>query len=273
MTRYRRRGHIRVSKNGTRHWVSPHSVNRSDSYRSSAARRRTSYRPVQTYTPPTPPAVKWRRLPGKPNATCPVCGAPVWFFRNEYGGCAYFDALGRPWPLHPCMNGRVDRHAQRAVEEAKAAYERARARAERKAAAQRRRAARARAREAARTERAEKKTAARRAKYDEAAQRLAARTQRREAEQSETEVTPGSRKQASNLQSGRAQQRRAARAAARASMPRRLKPGERPALMLGPAEVAEVPASAPAKEPGVVSLLVVMLLVLLVVALAWVSTR
>ena len=27
-----------------------------------------------------------------------------WFFRNENGGCADSDALGKPWPKHPCMD-------------------------------------------------------------------------------------------------------------------------------------------------------------------------
>lgn len=45
----------------------------------------------------------WWNDPDKPNSHCPMCGAPVWFFRNRNGGCAYFDALGKPWPLHPCM--------------------------------------------------------------------------------------------------------------------------------------------------------------------------
>lgn len=43
----------------------------------------------------------------EPNATCPVCGQSVWFFRNENGGCAYFDAIGKPWPKHPCMDTRL----------------------------------------------------------------------------------------------------------------------------------------------------------------------
>jgi hypothetical protein len=33
---------------------------------------------------------------------CWWCGAPVYFFRNENGGCALFDRLGWPWPLHSC---------------------------------------------------------------------------------------------------------------------------------------------------------------------------
>lgn len=74
-----------------------------------------------------------------------MCGARVWFFRNKRGGCAYFDALGIPWPKHPCMAGfRFD---DLAAQQAKTAYEsaqrKAEARARRVALADERRAARA----------------------------------------------------------------------------------------------------------------------------------
>lgn len=37
-----------------------------------------------------------------PNASCPVCGASVFFYQSPYGGRVYFDSLGPPWPKHPC---------------------------------------------------------------------------------------------------------------------------------------------------------------------------
>ena len=37
-----------------------------------------------------------------PNARCPVCGAPVYFYDSGYGGRVFFDELGPPWPKHPC---------------------------------------------------------------------------------------------------------------------------------------------------------------------------
>lgn len=50
----------------------------------------------------------------KPNAVCPKCGEEVWFFRNqETGGCAYFDAIGKPWPKHPCMDASYSRVTDR----------------------------------------------------------------------------------------------------------------------------------------------------------------
>lgn len=37
-----------------------------------------------------------------PNATCPICGAAVYFYESPYGGRIFFDDLGPPWPKHPC---------------------------------------------------------------------------------------------------------------------------------------------------------------------------
>ncbi len=39
-----------------------------------------------------------------PNARCPVCGAQVFFYQSPYGGRVFFDALGWPWPKHPCTD-------------------------------------------------------------------------------------------------------------------------------------------------------------------------
>lgn len=39
-----------------------------------------------------------------PNARCPRCDASVFFYVAPEGGRVYFDALGPPWPKHPCMD-------------------------------------------------------------------------------------------------------------------------------------------------------------------------
>lgn len=39
-----------------------------------------------------------------PNARCPVCGAPVFFYRSPDGGRVFFDEIGPPWPKHPCTD-------------------------------------------------------------------------------------------------------------------------------------------------------------------------
>lgn len=41
-----------------------------------------------------------------PNAACPVCGAPVYFYQASSGGRVFFDELGPPWPKHPCTNNK-----------------------------------------------------------------------------------------------------------------------------------------------------------------------
>lgn len=70
-------------------------------------------------------AENWDPPPEEPNAQCPLCFQPVWFFRNKRGGCAYFDAIGKPWPLHPCMEQPRSAKDYRASIEAPFAYERA----------------------------------------------------------------------------------------------------------------------------------------------------
>ena len=39
-----------------------------------------------------------------PNASCPVCGASVFFYQSPSGGRVFFDELGPPWPKHPCTD-------------------------------------------------------------------------------------------------------------------------------------------------------------------------
>lgn len=42
-----------------------------------------------------------------PNAICPVCGDQVYYFQSQYGGRVFFDALGWPWPKHPCTDNKA----------------------------------------------------------------------------------------------------------------------------------------------------------------------
>jgi hypothetical protein len=39
-----------------------------------------------------------------PNARCPVCNEPVFFYANAAGSRVFFDDLGPPWPKHPCTD-------------------------------------------------------------------------------------------------------------------------------------------------------------------------
>lgn len=109
-----RSGHWRTSKNGNVHWVSEHSVQRDDFRRSSWSLSSEWYtRPVTTKehlqqrpSGQLPQSAGASRALTRPNATCPVCGASVYFYSNSVGSKVYFDALGPPWPKHPCMDSR-----------------------------------------------------------------------------------------------------------------------------------------------------------------------
>lgn len=41
-----------------------------------------------------------------PDAICPVCGKTIFFYHAPNGGRVFFDALGWPWPKHPCTDNR-----------------------------------------------------------------------------------------------------------------------------------------------------------------------
>ena len=42
-----------------------------------------------------------------PNAKCPVCNEPVFFYQSPYGGKVFFDELGHPWLKHPCTDSSL----------------------------------------------------------------------------------------------------------------------------------------------------------------------
>jgi hypothetical protein len=50
-----------------------------------------------------------RRRYTNPNASCPVCDAPVYFFQSEFGARVFFDDLGYPWQKHPCTDNPIAR--------------------------------------------------------------------------------------------------------------------------------------------------------------------
>lgn len=45
----------------------------------------------------------WRSFVN-PNARCPVCKDPVFYYQSENGGRVFFDQLDWPWPKHPCTD-------------------------------------------------------------------------------------------------------------------------------------------------------------------------
>lgn len=130
MTTYNRRGHYRRGPNGQQVWVSSHTVSRSSGSSYSppslsprsfvAPRQATPVSPETTFSAPfaptlhLPQSIRWAR----PNAVCPVCGAFVYFYANEFGSRVYFDEIGPPWPKHPCTanvmpSARTSRDASR----------------------------------------------------------------------------------------------------------------------------------------------------------------
>lgn len=102
MTEFSRSGYRRTSKYGVRHWVNPHTVIRYHWDRS-AGRGAYSYgrRTLDQYQA----SHGWVSTFVNPNAHCPVCGASVFYYQNQFGSRVYFDELGPPWPKHPCTDG------------------------------------------------------------------------------------------------------------------------------------------------------------------------
>lgn len=90
---------------GTTYWVSGHTVDRDDW-------GGTYYAPPPPPPSPRPSPQPIARLISDgsrasftvPNAICPVCGAQVFFYQNDFGSRVYFDDLGPPWPKHPCTD-------------------------------------------------------------------------------------------------------------------------------------------------------------------------
>jgi hypothetical protein len=108
MTTYNRRGHYRRGKNGQLVWVSSHTVTRTSgqTYSSTLYSSPSYAQPATSFSMPVTRMVRLPRSTGlvRPNAVCPVCGAHVYFYSNEYGSRVFFDEVGPPWPKHPCTD-------------------------------------------------------------------------------------------------------------------------------------------------------------------------
>ena len=94
MSRFGRSGHYRTNQHGTTFWVSGHAVSRDD-WPSWVPQ------PIE-YAYTADDAGSPSRNITIPNARCPVCGDPVFFFMAANGGRVFFDDLGTPWPKHGC---------------------------------------------------------------------------------------------------------------------------------------------------------------------------
>jgi hypothetical protein len=96
MTIYWREGFWRTSAHGNVHWVEGHQVDRNEwGFTVPAQRNEVELRRARAHEGGTARVVQ-------PNADCPVCGRPVFFYQNAFGSRVFFDELGPPWPKHPC---------------------------------------------------------------------------------------------------------------------------------------------------------------------------
>ena len=104
MTRFWRNGFERSSIYGDTHWVEGHWVERDDWNRYSYGPTPTREDKFLAFLRESCALSSATARYVKPNATCPVCGADVYFYQNEYGSRVFFDELGPPWPKHPCTD-------------------------------------------------------------------------------------------------------------------------------------------------------------------------
>jgi len=96
MTKYWREGFWRSSIYGNVHWVEGHEVDRAEwSQATPVHRNEEALREARAQAGGIARLVQ-------PNADCPVCGRPVFFYQNQFGSRVFFDELGPPWPKHPC---------------------------------------------------------------------------------------------------------------------------------------------------------------------------
>lgn len=102
MTEFGRRGHYRTNAYGTTFWVSGHVVNRDDWDRSQYGGNLERADALSFLH-----RLAARTISGcyvNPNARCPVCREPVFFYANEFGSRVFFDELGPAWTKHPCTD-------------------------------------------------------------------------------------------------------------------------------------------------------------------------
>ena len=102
MTRFWRDGFYRTNIYGTTSWVEGHWVERDDWSRWGGSDASHQHLLDRLRNARALGSESARYL--IPNATCPVCGAEVFFFQNEHGSRVFFDELGTPWPKHPCTD-------------------------------------------------------------------------------------------------------------------------------------------------------------------------
>lgn len=109
MSRFGRTGHWRTNANGTTFYVREHMVYR-DHWDINALRLNHFGQKVyyaSDFLRRNNVGLGKQGCFVNPNARCPVCSKPVFFYSNQYGSRVYFDDLGPPWPKHPCTDNPV----------------------------------------------------------------------------------------------------------------------------------------------------------------------
>lgn len=102
MTRFWRDGFYRTNQYGTTFWVDGHWVERDQWYRDNFFDNdieywRSTFEEMRVRNSSTAQFIS-------PNAECPVCSQPVFYYQNKNGSRVFFDELGPPWPKHPCTS-------------------------------------------------------------------------------------------------------------------------------------------------------------------------
>ncbi len=105
MTTFWREGYYRTNVYGTTSWVDGHWVDRDNWDRFGSSQYPDYCRACLNESRVGYYSSTARYI--NPNADCPVCGAPVFFYQNENGSRVYFDELGPPWPKHPCTDNKA----------------------------------------------------------------------------------------------------------------------------------------------------------------------
>jgi len=93
-----RSGHYRTNHLGHTYWVGGHDVHRYDWHRQSHLQEARATLSLLAASSSRSACFV------NPNASCPVCGASVFYYQNELGSRVYFDELGPPWPKHCCTD-------------------------------------------------------------------------------------------------------------------------------------------------------------------------
>jgi hypothetical protein len=110
MSQFHRRAHWRKNSSGTICWVSSHSVHRdhwdsgwAKAHSASSVYRASDYR-ASDFLRRSNVGQGAQSCFVNPNAKCPVCTVPVFYYQNSFGSRVYFDELGPPWTKHPCTD-------------------------------------------------------------------------------------------------------------------------------------------------------------------------